>query len=97
MSFSDLINGSKPVLVDFTASWCGPCKMMAPILEQVKREVGEKATIIKVDIDGNPQAAQAYSVQSVPTLLIFKQGQIKWRQTGVIAADALRRAIEQNL
>lgn len=96
-SFSDLIKADKPVLVDFTAAWCGPCKMMAPILEQVKQRVGEKATIIKVDIDQNPNAAGVYNVHSVPTLIVFKKGQIKWRQSGVIPAEQLAQVIEQNI
>lgn len=96
MSFKDLINGEKPVLVDFTAVWCGPCKMMTPILEEVKHSVGEKATIIKVDIDKNPAAADAYQVRGVPTLIVFKQGQIKWRATGVTAAADIKKALESN-
>lgn len=96
-SFAELINADKPVLVDFTAAWCGPCKMMAPILEQVKHEVGEKAMIIKVDIDRNPQAAGVYNVHSVPTLIVFKNGQIKWRQSGVVPAEQLKKVLEQNI
>jgi len=84
------------VLVDFTATWCGPCKMLAPVLDQVKKEVGEKAIILKVDVDKNPEAANAYQVQGVPTLLLFKNGQIKWRQTGVVPKEQLKKVIKEN-
>jgi thioredoxin 1 len=87
--FSDLINGNIPVLVDFSAEWCGPCKMMAPILKEVASKVDGKVKILKVDIDKNPQAANAYNVQSVPTMILFKNGEIKWRQSGVMQAGQL--------
>ena len=95
-SFQELLNGEKPVLVDFTAAWCGPCKMMAPILQQVKERIGERVTILKVDVDKNPQAAQAYQIQGVPTLILFKQGRPVWRQSGVIPAEQLQHILETN-
>lgn len=95
--FNDLINSDTPVLVDFSAEWCGPCKMMAPILKEVSSKVGDKARIIKVDIDKNPQAAATYNVQSVPTLIIFKKGEIKWRQSGVIQASQLAPILLQHV
>jgi len=93
--FSDLINSPTPLLVDFSAEWCGPCKTMAPILSEVSKELNGKAKIIKVDIDKNPQAASAYGIRSVPTLLLFKQGEIKWKQSGVVAANELLSVIRR--
>jgi len=95
-TFLDLINGDKPVLVDFFATWCGPCKTQAPILDDVKKRVGDAATIIKIDVDKNPQAAARYQVRGVPTLILFKNGQIKWRQSGVFPANELERLIREN-
>ncbi len=88
-TFSEIINGDKPALVDFYADWCGPCRMMKPILEQVKQQVGDDVTVIKIDVDKNPAAAQAYNVSGIPTLIIFKNGNIKWRQAGVVQAKEL--------
>lgn len=93
-TFSEILNSGKPVLVDFSAEWCGPCKMMAPILEQVKEMIGNNATILKVDIDKNPAVASSYHVQSVPTLILFRDGQVKWRQSGVLQATELKKVID---
>lgn len=87
--FDKLIASEKPTLVDFFATWCGPCRMQAPILEQVKREVGDAANIIKVDIDRNADAANRYHVQSVPTLIIFQKGEPVWRASGLHQAEDL--------
>ncbi|MEJ7643890.1 MAG: thioredoxin [Chryseolinea sp.] len=95
-SFADLVNRDSPTFVDFSAEWCGPCKMMAPILEDLKSKVGDRVHIIKIDIDKNPQAAEVYQVQSVPTLMLFKSGKVLWRQSGVVPTEQLKRIIDQH-
>lgn len=94
MTFSELIRSEKPVLVDFSAEWCGPCKMLAPILEDVKKRIGERATIFKLDVDRNPVIASSYNVMAVPTLIIFQNGKPVWRRSGVLSAVELTRTLE---
>jgi thioredoxin 1 len=94
-TFGDIIKGDKPVLVDFYADWCGPCKMMAPVLTELKSRMKDELTILKIDVDKNPQAANAYQVQGVPTLILFKNGQVKWRQSGLVNANQLQQVLKQ--
>lgn len=95
-SFAELIQSDKPVLVDFFAEWCQPCKWMAPVLKEVKDKMGERVTIVKVDVDKNPSAARHYAIQGVPTLILFKSGKPIWRKSGVVEArfieDQIRKA-----
>ncbi len=96
-TFQELIEGDVPLLVDFTAVWCGPCKMMHPILEDTAKQMGDKVKIVKVDVDKNPLAASKFQIRGVPTLILFHKGQAVWRQSGVIPAHVLIQTIESQL
>lgn len=93
--FDEMINSTTPTLVDFYATWCGPCKMMSPLLEQVASEMGDKTKVIKVDIDKNRDAAAEYGIRSVPTLLLFKEGEIVWRQSGLPPKSMITESIKK--
>jgi thioredoxin 1 len=88
-SFEKHIDGDKPVLVDFFATWCGPCKLMPPVLKEVKDKTGDKATVLKMDIDQNPYYSQKFQIQSVPTIILFKKGKMIWRKSGVATAKEI--------
>lgn len=96
-SFSDLINGDTPVLVDFYADWCMPCKMMTPILQEVKSRMGDRIQIVKIDAEKNPAASIQYQVRGIPTLILFKNGHILWQQAGVVQAGQLEAIINQKI
>ncbi len=95
VNFNDLINGDKPVLVDFFADWCAPCKAMGPILQEVAQDVGDKANIVKVDVDRNPQIAGQLGIRGIPTFILFQKGEIVWRQSGMQSAYALTNIINE--
>jgi thioredoxin 1 len=94
-TFGEIINGTTPVLVDFFAEWCGPCKLMKPVLEELHLRMGNKVRILKIDIDRSPSVADTMQVQSVPTLMLFQNGKTLWRKSGVIQATQLEKIIDQ--
>ena len=96
-TFNELIHSDKPVLVDFHATWCGPCKQLSPVIEKVAGTLKDKLKVVKVDVDKNQSAAQAYKIQGVPTMILFKKGQIIWRSSGFMDERALQKTIESFL
>lgn len=96
-TFNELISGEQPVLVDFFATWCGPCKMMQPILEDTAKQLGDKIKIIKVDVDKNPLAASNFQVRGVPTLILFQKGKVLWRESGVVPSHQLIKVVQNNI
>ena len=96
-NLQSILNDSKPVLVDFFAEWCGPCKVQAPVLKEVKSDIGDSVRILKIDVDKSPAIAQQYQVSSIPTLILFRNGQPIWRQTGVASKQQLVNVIKQHI
>ncbi|GHN02683.1 thiol reductase thioredoxin [Cytophagales bacterium WSM2-2] len=94
--FSDILKEEHLVLVEFSAAWCGPCKMMVPVLAELKSWIGEKVTILKIDVDKNARTAANYEIRSVPTLLLFKNGQVTWRHSGTADLHMLKRVLQQH-
>ncbi len=96
-SFGSIIKSEIPVLIDFHAEWCGPCKTVSPILKSLKEEMGDKVKLIKIDVDKNPEIASKYQIRGVPTLMIFKEGNLMWRQSGVVPIENLRQEVNKHL
>ncbi len=94
-SFKDIINSDKPVLIDFSAEWCQPCRMMPPILKEVKSSLGDNIRILKIDVDKNQAIAQKYAIRSVPTLMVFKKGEVVFNQSGVVPANQLTDIVKK--
>jgi thioredoxin 1 len=94
-SFAEIINRDRPVLVDFYATWCGPCKTMSPILQDFARQMGDRVRVLKIDVDKNQAVSNKYKVQSIPTLILFKNGEIKWRQTGIVQKKMLEEMLNK--
>jgi thioredoxin 1 len=94
-TFGDIIHGQKPVLVDFYAEWCGPCKMMKPILEDLRNSMGDQIRILKIDIDRNPAVASSLNISGVPTIILYQNGKMLWRQSGVVPAKQLQSIIQE--
>ena len=92
--FNEIINSSKPTLVDFYADWCGPCKMMSPIIEQTKNTLGDTPTVLKINVDNNQEVARKYQIRSIPTLLIFKEGEVVWRQSGIPQKEMIVESVK---
>ena len=96
-ALSELVNNATPTLIDFTAAWCGPCQTLAPILKDVKKSIGDAVTIVKIDVDANPRVAAQFAIRSIPTLMLFKNGEVVWRASGVMTARDLRDILQQHL
>ena len=96
-SFTDIINSEKPVLIDFFATWCGPCKSLSPIIQDVAKDMGDSVRVIKIDVDKNQAVSQKYQIRGVPTMMIFKEGKQLWRQSGVLPKDQIKAELKKHI
>ncbi len=96
-SFSEIVNGDKPVLIDFHADWCGPCKMLSPIIQEVAKDLSGKVRVIKIDVDKNPALSDKFQIRGVPTMMLFKDGSPVWRQSGVLQKEQIINEIESTI